>query len=154
MGNSAQLRTWLAISLGAIAGALCRFYIGSGMVQLLGTAFPYGTMLINVSGCFAMGFFTALAARTINIHPDVRLLVTTGFLGSYTTFSSYELDTEKLLQRSLEQALCYWLASACLGWLALQLGTRLAELLPARPDLTQINQSNDTNRESIDELNQ
>ncbi len=78
-----------------------------------------------------MGFFTTLAlGRLIAIHPDIRLLVTTGFLGSYTTFSTYELDTAKLFQeRNLEVDLVYWLSSAVLALFSLLLGNALAEFI-------------------------
>ncbi|WP_315787848.1 fluoride efflux transporter CrcB [Fischerella sp. JS2] len=125
------IRTPIGISIGAIAGALSRYYLGLWITQLFGTGFPYSTLIINVSGCFVMGFFTTLAmGRLIAIHPDIRLLVTTGFLGSYTTFSTYELDTAKLFQEhSLEIGLIYWLGSAVLALLSLLLGNALAECI-------------------------
>ncbi|MCG6135246.1 MAG: fluoride efflux transporter CrcB [Nostoc sp. LLA-1] len=131
MLQNPALRTPVGISLGAILGALLRYYLGLWLNQLFGTSFPYNILLINVSGCFVMGFLTTLAlGRFITIPPDIRLLVTTGFLGSYTTFSTYELDTARLLQeRSLEIDLIYWLSSAVLALLCLLLGNTLAELL-------------------------
>jgi len=130
MLKNPALRTPVAISLGAIAGALSRYYLGAWFAQLWGTGFPYSTLLINVSGCFVMGFFATLSlGQVITIHPDVRLLVTTGFLGSYTTFSTYELDTARLLERSWESDLLYCSGSAVLGLLALQLGTALVEVV-------------------------
>lgn len=122
-------RTVLGISLGAVAGALCRYYLGVWFVQLLGTGFPYGTMFINATGCFVMGFFVTFSLiRVITIHPDFRLLITTGFLGSYTTFSSYELDTATLVTRNLESDLLYWVGTALIGVISLQLGVTLAEM--------------------------
>lgn len=131
MLQNPAVRTPVGISIGAIAGALSRYYLGLWFTQLFGTEFPYSTLIINVSGCFVMGFFTTLAlGRFIAIHPDIRLLVTTGFLGSYTTFSTYELDTAKLLQeRNLEVDLVYWLSSAVLALLSLLLGNALAEFI-------------------------
>ncbi|MGH8001423.1 MAG: fluoride efflux transporter CrcB [Brasilonema sp.] len=128
MLQNPAIRTPLAISLGAVAGALSRYYLGLYFNQLLSTAFPYSTLIINISGCFVMGFFTTLSIRQlITIAPDVRLMVTTGFLGSYTTFSTYELDTAKLLQQgSLEIGLLYWFGSAVLAMVCLQLGIALA----------------------------
>jgi CrcB protein len=127
------LRTPLAISLGAIAGAIGRYYIGAWFAQLFGSAIPYGTLFINISGCFLMGFFATLSLERIaTIHPDVRLLVTTGFLGSYTTFSTYELDTAKLLERSWEGDVLYWFGSAVLGLFVLQLGSALAQVVRIR----------------------
>lgn len=124
------VRTIAAISLGAVAGALCRYYFSIWFVHFLGSSFPYGTLFINVTGCFVMGFFVTFALmRLTNIHPDLRLMVTTGFLGSYTTFSSYELDTAKLITRSLESGLLYWGGSVLLGVIGLQLGIALAQML-------------------------
>lgn len=127
MLTNPAIRAPLAISLGAIAGALSRYYLGTWFAQMFGTAIPYGTLLINISGCFVMGLFTTLSLWRA-IHPDLRLLVTTGFIGSYTTFSTYELDTAKLLARDWESDLLYWFGSAVLGLLALQLGAALAEV--------------------------
>lgn len=77
-----------------------------------------------------MGFLaTFFLMRVIAIHPDIQLMVTAGFLGSYTTFSSYELDTTKLIARSLSNALVYWGGTAFLGLISLQLGIALAELV-------------------------
>ncbi|PLZ99680.1 camphor resistance protein CrcB [Fischerella thermalis CCMEE 5268] len=131
MLQNPAVRTFFGISIGAIAGALSRYYLGLWFTQIFGTEFPYSTLIINVSGCFVMGFFTTLAlGRLIAIHPDIRLLVTTGFLGSYTTFSTYELDTAKLFQeRNLEVDLVYWLSSAVLTLLSLLLGNALAEFI-------------------------
>lgn len=80
MLQNPAFRTPVGISIGAIAGALSRYYLGLWFTQLFGTEFPYSTLIINVSGCFVMGFFTTLVlGRLIAIHPDIRLLVTTGF---------------------------------------------------------------------------
>lgn len=93
MLQNPAVRTPAGISFGAVSGALSRYYLGLWLSQLFGTEFPYSTLIINVSGCFVMGFFTALALGPwVAVNPDMRLLVTTGFLGSYTTFSTYELD--------------------------------------------------------------
>ncbi|MGQ9873373.1 fluoride efflux transporter CrcB [Leptodesmis sp.] len=123
------VRTVMAISLGAIAGALCRYYLGMEIGHLLGTAMPYGTLVVNITGCFFMGLLATLSlGQVISIHPDLRLLLLTGFLGSYTTFSSYELDSAKLLsQRDLQADLIYWTGSVLLGSISLQLGITLAE---------------------------
>uniref|UniRef100_A0A832H5H3 Fluoride-specific ion channel FluC n=1 Tax=Oscillatoriales cyanobacterium SpSt-402 TaxID=2282168 RepID=A0A832H5H3_9CYAN len=121
-------RTIIGISLGAVIGALCRYYCDIWITQFLGTTFPYSTMVINLTGCFVMGFFATFSLiPVITIHPDLRLMVTTGFLGSYTTFSSYELDTAKLITRSLENDLVYWGGTALLGLMSLQLGIAFAE---------------------------
>lgn len=77
-----------------------------------------------------MGFFVTWAMeRVVTISPEVRLLVTTGFLGSYTTFSTYGLDTITLLERRLIPAMLYWVGSALLGIFSVQLGVLLARLV-------------------------
>ncbi|MBD2186161.1 fluoride efflux transporter CrcB [Planktothrix sp. FACHB-1355] len=125
-----NIRVPIAISLGAIAGALCRYYITLWFAQRFGTGFPYGTFFINITGCLAMGFFATLALeRVATISPEVRLLITTGFLGAYTTFSTYGLDTMNLLrERTYLAAGLYWAGSAILGIISVQLGIILARL--------------------------
>ncbi len=137
MLKNPAIRTPFAISLGAIAGALSRYFISLWFTQLFGTEFPYSTLIVNVSGCFVMGFFTTLTlGPLITIHPDIRLLVTTGFLGSYTTFSTYELDEAKLFQENnLEIYLVYYLISAFFGLISLLLGNALAEFLIIKKEL-------------------
>ncbi|MBU7583739.1 MAG: fluoride efflux transporter CrcB [Nostoc sp. TH1S01] len=131
MLQNLAFRTSLGISLGAIAGALSRYYLGLWFTELFAQEFPYSTLIINVSGCFVMGLFTMLVlGRLIAIHPEIRLVVTTGFLGAYTTFSTYELDVVKLLaEQSLEVSLVYWLISPVLSLLSLLLGNAIAEFI-------------------------
>lgn len=130
------VRTIAAISLGAIAGALSRYYLGLGLGHLLGTGLPLGTLLINLTGCFAMGFLTTVSlGPVITIHPDGRLLLGTGFLGAYTTFSSYELESARLsAQYRWGVDLLYWSGSALLGLISLELGIALAQWLQHRLD--------------------
>lgn len=124
-------RNPIAISLGAIAGALSRYYLTLWLTQRLGTSFPYGTFVINLTGCLGMGFFSTLALEQIVvISPEARLLVATGFLGAYTTFSTYGLETMSLWrQQQVGNAGLYWAGSAVLGVISIQLGTLLARWL-------------------------
>ncbi|NMF62380.1 fluoride efflux transporter CrcB [Brasilonema octagenarum] len=126
--NSA-ISTILAISLGAIPGALSRYYLTLFFTSRFGTAFPYGTFFINITGAFLMGFFTTLTSK-FGISQVVQLLVTVGFLGSYTTFSTYALDTSNVLQaRGYKTALLYWLGSPLLGLISIELGILLGRLI-------------------------
>lgn len=128
MFQDPQLRTLIAIAGGAILGAWSRYYLTLLFAQWLGTAFPYGTFFINLSGCLGMGFLITLATERLpNFSPDLKLMLTTGFLGAYTTFSTYGLDTI-LLARSGNFWLTggYWAGSAVLGVLGVQLGVALA----------------------------
>ncbi len=125
-----NLRHPIAISLGAVAGALSRYYITLWFANRFGTAFPYGTFFINITGCLAMGFFITLAfERVLAVAPEVRLMVATGFLGAYTTFSTYGLETNVLWRdRSYSLAVFYWAGSAILGVIAVQLGAILSRI--------------------------
>lgn len=126
-----SVRNLIAVSLGAIAGALSRYYLGIWLAQRLGTNFPYGTLIINLTGSLALGLFAGLVlGRVLHISPEVYLMITTGFLGSYTTFSTYELDTVRLVQASSwNKALIYWLGSAVMGAMSLYLGMAIAKLI-------------------------
>jgi len=125
-----NFRVPIAISLGAIAGALSRYYLTLWFVKTFGTGFPYGTFFINLTGCLMMGFFITFALeRVTTIPPELRLMATTGFLGAYTTFSTYGLETFVLLRdRTYTTAGIYWASSAILGIISVQLGIILARL--------------------------
>lgn len=128
------VRPPIAIALGAIAGALTRYYTTLWFTNKFGTGFPYGTLCVNLTGAFIMGSFAALARRG-GVSPEVSLLVAVGFLGSLTTFSTYALDTSNLLGVSpnsesptrLLLALLYWAGSAILGVVSLWLGMGLMQ---------------------------
>lgn len=124
------VRAPIAISLGAIAGALSRYYLTVSFTQWLGITFPYGTFVINLSGSLLMGFFTTLVLQRVITSPELYLLITVGFLGSYTTFSTYSLDTVNLLHEGNQAiALFYWAGSALLGVVSLLIGRFLAQSL-------------------------
>lgn len=123
-------RAPLAVSLGAIPGALGRYYLGLLCTTWLGAKFPFGTFLINLTGAWLMGFFITFTAERMINSPDLRLLIAVGFLGSYTTFSTYALDTANLLRTGQQTlALLYWLGSAILGFVCLELGSIIARKL-------------------------
>jgi fluoride exporter len=125
-----ELRIPIAIALGAIPGALSRYYLTRFCVQWFGTGFPYGTFLINLSGALLMGFVTTLLLEKAIASPDLRAFISIGFLGAYTTFSTYALETTVLLQSGhWWRALFYWGGSAILGVISLELGSVLARSL-------------------------
>ncbi|MGD1942908.1 MAG: fluoride efflux transporter CrcB [Leptolyngbyaceae cyanobacterium] len=130
MLENPTIRAPMAIGLGAIAGALSRYYLGQWLTPAIPLAFPVGTFLVNISGCFLMGLMTALMIRRLSLNPDLALLITTGFLGAYTTFSSYELEAENLLEiKHLQTGLVYWIISPLLGFLCFYTGVLLAKII-------------------------
>jgi len=126
-----DIRPPIAVGFGAIPGAVSRYYLNLLVTQWLGSSFPYGTFMINISGALIMGFFATLALERTVISADLRLMIAVGFLGSYTTFSTEVLDTDTLLWRGKEGlALLYWAGSAILGVVSLEVGSFLARRLP------------------------
>ena len=88
-----ELKPYLWISLGAIMGAALRFFVGRTAARLVSTDFPYGTLLINLTGSFILGLFLTWTTERVLADPKWRYIVAIGFCGSYTTFSSYAYET-------------------------------------------------------------
>jgi fluoride exporter len=120
----------LAVSLGGILGANARYLVGVYVDERLGTAFPYGTLLINVSGSLGIGFFLTLAAERLTIDPVWRRFFATGFLGAYTTFSSYTFEAAQLMRDgAYGLAFLYLFGSVLAGMLGVFAGIVAAERL-------------------------
>lgn len=90
---------YLWIALGAVAGASARYFLGGYVAKIIPSSFPYGTLLINVSGSFLLGFFLTWTSERVLVDPRWRLLVAIGFCGSFTTFSSYAFETFGLFEQ-------------------------------------------------------
>jgi CrcB protein len=118
-----------AIASGAVPGALSRFYLTEWSKAKYGTRFPYATFGINVTGCLAMGFFFTISKGITGYPTELDLLIRTGFLGSYTTFSTYGFDTLTMWRSNQKIAtIFYWAGSAILGVVAVFLGAAIAKL--------------------------
>jgi CrcB protein len=118
---------FLAVGAGGFLGAIARYAVGLLVARFWSGEFPVATFLINVSGSFVLGFFMALSAERLGLDPAWRLLVATGFVGAYTTFSTFEYETHRLLEiGSTAWAVANVLASVVVGFLALRLGAALA----------------------------
>jgi CrcB protein len=87
------MKEMLIISIGAIFGANARWIISRYMAKVLSPVFPYGTLLINFTGSFAVGFFMIWTSERVLVDPRWRLLIVVGFCGAYTTFSSFAFET-------------------------------------------------------------
>ena len=91
--------TVIAIALGGAIGALGRYALSSQITHLVGSGFPWGILIVNVLGCFAMGVIVELSALSWNLSHEMRAFLTTGILGGFTTFSAFALDTALLTER-------------------------------------------------------
>jgi fluoride exporter len=93
------LNDFLVISAGAILGANARWVISRYAARILGPVYPYGTLFINVTGSFVVGFFMIWASERVLLDPRWRLLVVVGFCGAFTTFSSFAFETMAYFQQ-------------------------------------------------------
>jgi CrcB protein len=91
------LQIFLIALFGAI-GTLARYGVHSLVQAKMGSAFPYGTLLINLSGCFFLGLIAQLTLNRVILSPELRLAIAVGFFGGYTTFSTFGWESAKLLQ--------------------------------------------------------
>lgn len=88
---------FLLISVGAVVGANLRYWVGDWVAQQLGATFPFGTLVINLTGTLLLGVFLTLATERFLWDPRWRVLIAIGFCGSYTTFSSYMYESVNLI---------------------------------------------------------
>jgi CrcB protein len=95
--GSEAMQKFLIISIGAILGANARYWLSGWAAEKFGAAFPFGTLLVNLTGCFALAVFVTLVSDRFLVDPNLRLLVTIGFFGSYTTFSTYTYESMNLI---------------------------------------------------------
>ncbi len=114
------------VILGAAIGASGRYLVGGWVSRLVGTPFPWGTLAVNLAGCFAIGLAWGVAERTLWA-PALRVFLFVGVLGAFTTFSSFGLETLHLVRDGeLRLALGYVLGSNLAGFALVWLGMALA----------------------------
>ncbi|EGV52420.1 fluoride efflux transporter CrcB [Candidatus Endoriftia persephone] len=120
----------IAIAAGGAVGALFRFWVSSGVYGLLGRAFPFGTLAVNLIGSLLMGFLYVYLLERASVGPELRAALLVGLLGAFTTFSTFSIETLNLLEQAdYLKAMLNVLISviACLAacWLGLTLGRQL-----------------------------
>lgn len=118
---------FLVVGLGGALGAMARYGVSLAVATFWRRDFPFATMVANVTGCFILGLLGTLAAERIPIDPLLRLLIMTGFVGAYTTFSTFEYETQRLVEMgAMWPALLNVVLSIAAGFAAVQLGVMLA----------------------------
>jgi CrcB protein len=123
---------FVAVGVGALLGANLRFLVGNWAAERWGVDFPYGTFIVNVSGALAVGLILAFVGERLGLNPLWRLFFVTGFLGGYTTFSSYAWEALVLAENGAwVRAGMYVVGSNLVGFAGVWLGATLARLVPA-----------------------
>jgi len=117
------------IALGGALGAIARYQLGSMVQARMSAGFPWGTFVVNISGCLVMGIVSTVVSDRL-VHPHWRFLIPIGFIGAYTTFSTFEMETFQAVTNGA------WLigglnivGSVAAGYGALWLGVMLTRLL-------------------------
>jgi CrcB protein len=120
------LDRYIMIMLGGGVGSLTRYVVGTAIMSRLGGRFPAGTVFINITGSFLIGFTMTLLTQRLHLHPNWRFLLVVGFLGGYTTFSSFEWETLSLIKDgSRWLGLINAAGSVLLGYSAVWLGASI-----------------------------
>jgi CrcB protein len=108
---------FLWVALGGAVGSVARYAVGLWIYERMGTRFPYGTFAINISGCFVIGMVLTILDARVGLPPAWREAIPIGFVGAYTTFSTFEYETLRLAQSGqAATALLYILLSVVVGF--------------------------------------
>lgn len=124
------MQKYLLIAAGGALGSIARFWVGSTVAGRMGIKFPYGTLLVNLSACLILGFTLTYMGKMADLNPAWRFLLPIGFIGAYSTFSTYEWETLSTLRSgAFFLATVYAAGSLILGLVAVWGGCWLAETL-------------------------
>ena len=120
----------ITVALGGAMGAVSRFLVGNIVGKALGSAWPYGTFIINIVGCFCMGVLMTVIVERQLLPAAWRFFLCVGFLGGFTTFSSFGYETISLINNGkLLEAIAYVSGSVLLGLLAAAIGVYLGRAI-------------------------
>lgn len=124
----------MIVAFGGSIGAVCRYLVGNWTLARFGAGFPYATLIVNVTGCFIIGFFMNIISEKMLesqlFNSYARLLIATGFLGALTTFSAYSYETFLLIERgNVTLAFYNTAANLIVGFFSTWLGMNMARLI-------------------------
>ena len=124
------MQKYLLIAVGGALGSILRFWVGSTIAGRMGIRFPYGTLIVNLTACVIIGFSLTYLSRRADLSPAWRYLIPVGFIGAYSTFSTYEWETlSNLRAGAFFLAALYAVGSLVLGLVAVWGGSLLAEVI-------------------------
>jgi len=126
------LQKYLLIAAGGALGSIARYWVSATVSGREGTRFPWGTFVVNISACIIIGFTLTWLGRHVELNPAWRYLIPTGFIGAYSTFSTYEWETFTTMEAGeVGIALLYVVSSVAVGLAAVWIGAKLASALSA-----------------------
>ncbi len=129
-GEFAEMIRYLLVAIGGMLGAVSRYGLTGWISKATESRFPYGTLAVNTIGSFAIGFFLALALERFSWSPEIRLFFAVGFLGAFTTFSTFSYETVELLREGAYAMAAANMGVSLFGCLAATIaGTILAKLI-------------------------
>ena len=124
------MQKYFLIAFGGALGSMARYWVGTTIAGRMGTKFPYGTFVINITACMIIGFSLTFLAKRADLNPAWRFLVPVGFIGAYSTFSTYEWETLSTIRTgAFLLAASYAVSSLILGLAAVWGGSVIAEIL-------------------------
>lgn len=124
------MQKYLLIAIGGSLGSMARYWVGSTVTDRMGTRFPYGTFLVNISACLVIGFALEYLGQHVELTPAWRYLIPTGFVGAYSTFSTFEWEMFSSVQiGSFLIAGLYLFLSVFVGLIGIWLGVLCARAL-------------------------
>jgi len=125
-----KLQKYLLIAIGGALGSIARYWVGSAIAGRMGFKFPYGTLVVNITACLIIGFSLTYLSRRADLSPAWRFLIPIGFIGAYSTFSTYEWETlAEVRSGAFALAALYAVGSLVLGLAATWAGAALGEML-------------------------
>ena len=120
----------LNLIVGGSLGTVARYLLAGVVYRFMGTSFPYGTLIVNLSGCFLLGLFAALSDKKFIFGPDARILLMIGFCGAFTTFSTFIFETDSLVRNGqMLRAFSNILASVIFGYILFRVGSFIGEVI-------------------------
>lgn len=122
------MQKYLLIAAGGALGSIARYWVGSTIAGRMGIRFPYGTLIVNITACIIIGFSLTYMGKRADLNPAWRYLIPIGFIGAYSTFSTYEWETLATIRAgAFFLAGLYAAGSFVLGLAAVWAGSMLAE---------------------------
>ena len=124
------MQKYMLIAVGGALGSIARYWVGSTVGSRMGVRFPFGTLVVNLTACLIIGFTLTWLGEHIELNPAWRFLIPVGFIGAYSTFSTYEWETLQTLRSgAFALAAAYAAGSLVFGLAATWCGAALAEMI-------------------------